>query len=352
MDRIFVCVIFLTATTLFAATPGVVVITPLGSHAGDFCRNDRALLFEDPTGVRVLWDPGRTIAGETDERLGEIHVLVLSSVHSDHIGEVKKNPAAPGTCAAPGTVTAAPNSNAAAIAAAKNSVVFTGGEMSDFLGRKMQNIRGSATPACPANGLTSEVTVPRTEPCTATLRPGGSRTVRLSGASAAVKFAVVPAFHSNGIPAALVDSPSVAAGTTAYGGNDGGAILQFTNGLSVYLTADSGMFGDMDAIVRRYYKPSVVVINMGDTATMGPDEAAFAVRELIKPRTVIPEHGNEAATTSGNVNSGTRLERFIQLVRASRPDTTWVSRAISPPIDVVLPLSDAKIRCDGDGRCQ
>jgi hypothetical protein len=40
----------------------VVKITPLGSHAGEFCRNDRALLFEDPAGVRVLWDPGRTIA--------------------------------------------------------------------------------------------------------------------------------------------------------------------------------------------------------------------------------------------------------------------------------------------------
>ena len=249
-------------------------------------------------------------------------------------------------------MSAAPNSNAASIAAAKNAVVFTGGEMSDFVARKIQNIRGSATAACPAAGLTSEVVVPRTEPCTATLRPGGSRTVRFNNATAGVKIAVVPAFHSNGIPAALVDSPSVAAGTTAYGGNDGGAVLQFTNGLSVYLTADSGMFGDMEAIVKRYYKPSVVVINMGDTATMGPDEAAFAVRELIKPRTVIPSHGNEAATTGGNVNSGTRLERFIQLVRAPRPDASWVSRLTSPPIEVVLPLSDAKIRCDSDGRCQ
>ena len=48
---------------LLAADVPVVKITPLGSHAGEFCRNDRALLFEDPTGVRVLYDPGRTIAG-------------------------------------------------------------------------------------------------------------------------------------------------------------------------------------------------------------------------------------------------------------------------------------------------
>ena len=31
-----------------------VKITPLGSHAGEFCQNDRALLFEDPTGLRIL----------------------------------------------------------------------------------------------------------------------------------------------------------------------------------------------------------------------------------------------------------------------------------------------------------
>jgi hypothetical protein len=51
-------------------------ITPLGSHTGEFCRNDRGLIFEDPTGVRVLWDPGRTIDGGTDARLGDVHVML------------------------------------------------------------------------------------------------------------------------------------------------------------------------------------------------------------------------------------------------------------------------------------
>ena len=60
-----------------ADAAAVVKITPLGSHASEFCRNDRALLFDDPTGVRVLWDPGRTIAGATDLRLGDVHVVIL-----------------------------------------------------------------------------------------------------------------------------------------------------------------------------------------------------------------------------------------------------------------------------------
>jgi hypothetical protein len=106
---------------------GRVKITPIGSHDGEFCNNDRALLFEDPTGLRILYDPGRSVAGGTDSRLGTVHVMILTSVHSDHIGDVKANGLNAGTCAAPGTVTAAPNSNFAEIAAAKKSTVVVGG---------------------------------------------------------------------------------------------------------------------------------------------------------------------------------------------------------------------------------
>src|SRR5205814_8954168 len=69
---------------MFTATAEAqtVKITPLGSHAGEFCRNDRAMLFEDPTGVRILYDPGRTV-DETDGLLGIIHAVLLSSVHPD-----------------------------------------------------------------------------------------------------------------------------------------------------------------------------------------------------------------------------------------------------------------------------
>src|SRR6185369_5840520 len=165
--RLFVCVLWIFVLFTANAEAQNVKITPLGSHAGDFCRNDRAMLFEDPTGVRILYDPGRTV-DETDGRPGIIHAVLLSSVHPDHIGDVKPNPASPGTCAAPGTVSAAPNSNAANIAAAKNAAVITGGEMAEFLGRKIQNIRnGTATPGCPTVGLTNEMVVPLQAPCTA-----------------------------------------------------------------------------------------------------------------------------------------------------------------------------------------
>jgi len=329
--------LFAAPYRLAADPPPVVKITPLGSQAGDFCRDDRALLFEDPTGVRVLYDPGRTIDGGTDARLGDVHVVILSHVHTDHVGDVKPNPASPGTCAAPGNLSAGPNTNVAAIIAAKNSAFFAGGEIATWVARKVQNVRGSAPAGCPAAGLTNEVVVPLAAPCTAALRPGGSRTVRMNGAGTGVKFASVQAFHSNGINATFVDDPSVAPGLSAYAGNEGGFIVKFTNGLTAYLTGDTGMFGDMSTIVRAFYEPNLMVANISDTVTLGPDEGAFAVTRLVRPRVVIPSHINEAATTSG-VPTGDRMKRFIDRMGHSR-------------IHIVLPLSGITREFDGDGNC-
>ena len=56
-----------------------VKITPLGSHAGELCDRDRATIFEDPTGVRILYDVGHTLTGADDARLGNIHLVLLSN---------------------------------------------------------------------------------------------------------------------------------------------------------------------------------------------------------------------------------------------------------------------------------
>ena len=42
------------------ASTQTVKVTPLGGFDGEFCAQDRALVFEDPNGTRVLYDPGRT----------------------------------------------------------------------------------------------------------------------------------------------------------------------------------------------------------------------------------------------------------------------------------------------------
>src|ERR1700716_2919482 len=144
--------VVLTMPVVRGQSSSLVKVTPLGSHAGELCRNDRAMLFEDPTGVRILYDPGRTV-DETDSRLGEVHVMLLSHAHSDHIGDARPSYSAPGTCAAPATGAANANSNFASIASLKNAAVLAPGELSGYLSRKIQNIRGSAPGACADAGL-------------------------------------------------------------------------------------------------------------------------------------------------------------------------------------------------------
>ena len=78
----------LAANILVAAAQAadVVRITPLGSHEGEFCAFDRAMVFEDPDGTRILYDAGRAVRGPDDPRLGKIDV-VLHLCCSRHLGE-------------------------------------------------------------------------------------------------------------------------------------------------------------------------------------------------------------------------------------------------------------------------
>ena len=142
-----------------------VKITPLGSHAGELCARDRATLFEDPTGVRILYDAGQSVTGGDDARLGTVHVVLLSHAHGDHIGDQRLKAPGAGTCDSPEVVSAAPNSTTAEIAAAKNAAIVMIAPMANFVGRKVEAIKGKPTAACAQTG--SDLVVPFAAPCTA-----------------------------------------------------------------------------------------------------------------------------------------------------------------------------------------
>jgi len=79
-------------TLALAALPALaqnVKITPVGSHPGELCANDRAMTFEDPTGVRILYDTAHNLTGGDDPRLGAIHLVLLPHMHGDHVGDLK-----------------------------------------------------------------------------------------------------------------------------------------------------------------------------------------------------------------------------------------------------------------------
>ena len=102
------CVAALIAHPALAAN---VKVTPLGSHDGEFCPQDRALIFEDPNGTRILYDPGRTVAGANDPRLGKIDIVLVTHMHGDHAGNTHTKEPNAGTCDKPDmSVSAMPNS--------------------------------------------------------------------------------------------------------------------------------------------------------------------------------------------------------------------------------------------------
>jgi L-ascorbate metabolism protein UlaG (beta-lactamase superfamily) len=314
-------------------------ITPLGSHEGEFCSADRAFLFEDPTGVRILYDAGATIAGGTDPRLGDVHAVLLSHAHNDHIGGNKIPEMNSGTCGRPKTVSAAPNSNTAEIAAAKNSAVVVIPPIDAFLSKKIQSIRGKEVSACAETGLARETTVPLAAPCRANLHIGGKRTFKFSGAPQGMQISMVRADHSNYVARELLSDANktgmAADALSVYVGNAVGYVLVFTNGLRVYLSGDNALSGDMKTIINGFYKANLAIITVAPSS-MQPEEAAYAINELIQPLAVIVSHTNEAATTGGRVNPNTRAKQFMEAVKG-RP--------------VHLPLSGKTMEFDGNAKC-
>ncbi|MDH5396235.1 MAG: MBL fold metallo-hydrolase, partial [Gammaproteobacteria bacterium] len=245
----------------------IVKITPLGSHPGEFCRLDRALIFEDPNGTRILYDAGKTVTGAKDPRLGKIDIVLVSHVHGDHIGDTHIPQVNAGTCSKPSvSVSALPNSSSVNIAVAKKAEIVTGSEMAKFFATKLKAAGGN-------------------EKDSVLVRFGAMTTIK------GVSITTVPAVHSNGLAPELVggslgDSLK-SAGLTAYVGPPTGYILKFSNGLVVYLSGDTGITAEQDIVVRQHYGAKLVVMNIGDTYTTGPKEAAYVINKLIKPRAVI-----------------------------------------------------------------
>lgn len=79
-------------------------------------------------------------------------------------------------------------------------------------------------------------------------------------------------------------------GVPHYSGGAAGFVIRLGNGLSVYHAGDTGVFGDMK-IIQDLYKPSHVLIPIGGNFTMGPEEAAYALKHFFTGSSVvIPMH--------------------------------------------------------------
>jgi len=317
MHRAIVSVVsvLIALLALGANASDVVRITPLGGQAGEFCVLDRALVFEDPNGTRILYDAGRTVAGAEDPRLGRVDIVLLSHVHADHLGDRHIKAVNAGTCAKPEfAVDDTPDSNTVRIAVAKQAKMVTGSEMAGLFAAKLKAAGGDA-----GNSILA--------------RFGSDRTV------GGVHITTVEADHSNGLAPEFIPGPLgdelKAAGLNAYVGPPTGYVVTFSNGLVVYLSGDTGINAEQKSVVHDYYHAKLAVMNIGDVYTTGPAEAAYVVNDLVRPAAVIPSHANEAATRDGKVLPGTRTARFIEATH----------------VPVHVPLSGRTMSFDAGGAC-
>lgn len=94
-----------------------------------------------------------------------------------------------------------------------------------------------------------------------------------------LEITMVNAHHSS----ADVDS-----GPIMYLGEPAGYVVKCEDGFTFYFAGDTCVFGDM-RIIADIYEPELAFLPIGDLYTMGPREAATAVR-LLSVNKVIPMH--------------------------------------------------------------
>src|SRR5438132_5318695 len=91
-----------------------------------------------------------------------------------------------------------------------------------------------------------------------------------------IKITLTHAIHSSSVD------------DSVYVGEPCGFVLEFENGRKLYHSGDTCAFSDMQ-IIAEVYKPDVALLPIGDFYTMGPREAAVAVR-MLGVKHVIPMH--------------------------------------------------------------
>ena len=108
-----------------------------------------------------------------------------------------------------------------------------------------------------------------------------------------IKIHMVPAEHSSAVDFNVFKFPKADQLRDAMRFFDGGVavgyVIELESGFKIYHSGDTAVFGDM-ALINEFYRPDLALVCIGGYFTMGPEGAAYAVRELIKPKRVLPIH--------------------------------------------------------------
>ncbi|MBI9081527.1 MAG: metal-dependent hydrolase [Pseudodesulfovibrio sp.] len=109
-------------------------------------------------------------------------------------------------------------------------------------------------------------------------------------------------------------------------GTAAGFIITDPNGLCIYNSGDTGLFGDME-LFGKFHDIDIAMLPTGGRFTMGPKQAAYACK-LLGCKKIIPQHWGTWPILNQNTDS---LAEQLALVA---PDTELVKMEIGKPIEV------------------
>jgi len=99
-----------------------------------------------------------------------------------------------------------------------------------------------------------------------------------------------------------------------YAGVAAGFVLTIADGPVLYHAGDTAVFSDMQ-LIRELYAPQIAMLPIGGHYTMGPREAAVAVR-FLQPKTVLPIHfGTFPPLTGTPEELAALVEPGVEVVR-------------------------------------
>lgn len=139
-------------------------------------------------------------------------------------------------------------------------------------------------------------------------------------AAPGIKVTAVRAEHSS---IYVWRNPATGKDETHPGGEAIGWIIELENGFRIYHAGDTAVFGDMKLIGERY-RPDVALVPIGGHFTMDPADAAWAVKDLLRPKAVIPMHYGANPLAKGTA------QQFVDAMGSTSPVQVRVARPGEP----------------------